>query len=232
MSGQRTPPAIAADANQALGVAGHSDMVWGHASVRDPDGRGVWMKAAGYAFEEVTEDRVVLVSSRGEVLDGRGERHLEYPIHTELMAARPDVNAVVHTHAQAAVAFASLGVPLRAISHDAISFLDPDVPRFNDTGNLITTEDQGKALAACLGDAAGLLIPNHGLVTVGDTPAVAVMLAVLLARACDTQLRAIAANGPAEWSSDDEVREKRATITTPGFFTAGYAYLLRRAAGG
>jgi ribulose-5-phosphate 4-epimerase/fuculose-1-phosphate aldolase len=46
--------AEAVQANRALGASGQSDMVWGHASVRDPDGRGVWMKAAGWSFEELT----------------------------------------------------------------------------------------------------------------------------------------------------------------------------------
>ena len=54
--------AEAAQANRALGASGQSDMVWGHASVRDPEGRGAWMKAAGWSFEEMTPDRIVLVS--------------------------------------------------------------------------------------------------------------------------------------------------------------------------
>ena len=51
-----------AQANQALGASGQSDMVWGHASIRDPGGRGVWMKASGWSFGEVTTDRVALVT--------------------------------------------------------------------------------------------------------------------------------------------------------------------------
>lgn len=222
----------AAQANQALAVAGHADMVWGHASVRDPAGRGVWMKASGWAFEEITEHRVLLVSPDGEVLAGEGRRHLEYPIHTEIMAARPDVGAVVHSHATGAVAFASLDVPLRAVSHDAVSFLDPDVPRFTRTGDLITDAELGKALAQTLGDAAGLLIPSHGLVSVGETVAAAVMRAVLLNRACRTQLQAMQAGGPARWSDEVEVRAKRDSVANPGLLQSGYDYLLRRAQAG
>lgn len=222
----------AAQANQALGIAGHSDMVWGHASVRDPDGRGAWMKAAGFAFEEITEDRVVLVSSGGEVLAGQEKKHLEYPIHTQIMAARPDVTSVVHSHAAGAVAFASLDVPLRAISHDAVSFLDPDVPRFTRTGNLITTAELGDALADSLGGAAGVLIPSHGLVTVGETPGIAVMRAILLNRACATQLQALSAGGPARWSDQEEVRAKRELVASPALLESGYRYLLRRVAEG
>ncbi|MQA13266.1 MAG: class II aldolase/adducin family protein [Pseudonocardiaceae bacterium] len=222
----------AAQANQALGVAGHADMVWGHASVRDPAGRGVWMKASGWAFEEITEQRVLLVSPDGDVLAGEGRRHIEYPIHTEIMAARPDVGAVVHSHANGAVAFASLDVPLRAVSHDAVSFLDPDVPRFTRTGDLITDAELGMALAQTLGDAAGLLIPSHGLVTVGETVAAAVMRAVLLNRACRTQLQAMQAGGPARWSDEHEVVDKRSSVANAGLLQSGYDYLVRRATAG
>src|ERR1700749_4534335 len=89
---------LAATGNRALAAAGLSDLVWGHASVRDPEGRGVWMKAAGWAFEEIDSGKVVLVDSAGSVLAGQGRRHLEFSIHTEIMAARSDVGCVVHTH--------------------------------------------------------------------------------------------------------------------------------------
>ncbi|TQM11018.1 class II aldolase/adducin family protein [Pseudonocardia kunmingensis] len=232
MAEHESPARQAAEANQALAVAGHADMVWGHATVRDPEGRGVWMKAAGWAFEEVTDERVLLVSPDGDVLAGEGNRHFEYPIHTEIMAARPDVGAVVHSHATGAVAFASLDVPLRAVSHDAVSFLDPDVPRFTLTSNLITDAKLGAALAEALGDAAGVLIPGHGLVTVGENAAAAVMRAVLLNRACHTQLQAIQAGGPAVWTCEEEARAKRETVVTPAFLAAGYDYLVRRARAG
>src|ERR1700689_4532240 len=172
-----------AQANRALGAAGQSDMVWGHASIRDPEGRGVWMKAAGWSFEEVTSDRVVLVTSAGEVLAGRGPRHIKSPTHTEVINARPDVNSVVHTHAPAAVAFAALDEPLLAISHDGVEFAEPPVARFTQTGGLIKSAELGQALAKTIGAGVGCLIPRHGLVTVGPDAATAVMRAVLLARA-------------------------------------------------
>jgi L-ribulose-5-phosphate 4-epimerase len=215
--------------NNALAVAGQSDLVWGHASVRDPQGRGAWMKASGWGFEEVTADRVVLVAPDGEVLAGTEARHIEYPIHLEVMAARSDVGSVVHTHAPAASAFASLGVPLRAISHDGVEFALPDVPRYTRTGALIRTSDLGKALADALGDAPGCLIPQHGLVTVGSDIASAVMRAMLLDRACAVQLRAMSAGGPALWSGDEELRRKRSEIWSPESFRSGYQYLLRKA---
>lgn len=219
-----------AQAYSALGFAGQRDMVWGHISARDPQGRGVWMKAASWGFEEVTPERVVLVSPGGEVLSGVGRRHLEFPIHTKIMEARPDVGAVIHSHAPAASVFASLEVPLRAISHDAVPFLSPDIPRYTYTGNLVRDDDTGARLAETLGDAAGALMPAHGFVVVGDSLAVAVIRAILLERACRNHLQALAAGGPGRWSDDAEVAAKRELVWPLTQYETGYDYLLRQAA--
>lgn len=216
-------------AHHALAAAGQGDLVWGHAALRDPAGRGVWTKASGWGFEEITRDRVVLVSPQGDVLDGTGKRHIEYPIHTEILRARPDVGCVVHTHPRAATAFAALGVPLRALDHDGVLFSEPDVPRFSGTGGLIRSAGLGEAVAGALADARALLLPRHGLVAVGATVAEAVMHAVLLDRACRTQLAAMAAGELRGWSDAAECAAKRAECWNPTQIEAGWQYLLRTA---
>ena len=157
---------LAATGNRALAAAGQSDMVWGHASVRDPEGRGVWMKCSGWGFEEVDEQKIVLVTPEGKVLHGSGRRHIEYPIHTEIMARRGDVGAVVHSHSDAANAFSALDVPIRPLNHAGSLFSYPDVPRFTLTGGLISTRELGQALADALGAAPACLMPQHGIVAV------------------------------------------------------------------
>jgi L-ribulose-5-phosphate 4-epimerase len=216
-------------ASRALAAAGLSDMVWGHAAIRDPGRQGVWMKAAGWGFEEVDAGRVLLVSPGGEVLSGSGGRHIEYPIHVEIMRRRPDVGCTVHTHAPALSAFACLDTPLLPISHDGVLFCDPPVPRFSRTGALIATAELGAALAETLGEAPACLMPSHGAVTAGPDAATAVMHAVLLERACRTQLMALAAGDPKIWSDPAEAALKREQIWNPGQLRAGWQYLLRTA---
>jgi L-fuculose-phosphate aldolase len=216
-------------ASAALAVAGLSDLVWGHASVRDQLGRGVWMKASGWGFEEIDEDKVILVGPDGAVLSGDGRRHLEYPIHTEIMAARPDAGCVVHTHAPAVTAFASLQRDLHPISHDAVPFTYPQLPRFSETGALIATAELGRSLACELGDAVAIFMPNHGAVTVGADPAAPVMYAVLLERACRTELLAAGSGGPRHWSDEAETRFKREQAWNRTQLEAGWRYLLRKA---
>lgn len=221
------PIAEVVAASAALALQGLTDMVWGHASVRDPGGDGVWMKASGWGFDEVDADRVVLVTPAGDVAGGNGSRHLEYPIHTEIMSARPEVNCVVHTHAPTLAAFASLDTELRPISHDGVIF-ESGLPRFTLTGALIASRDLGRALASALGDAPAILMPNHGAAVAGPDTATAVMYAVLLERACRTQLMAMAAGGPVVWSDPAEASFKREQVWDPRQINAGYQYLLRK----
>ncbi len=212
---------------RVLGAAEQSDLIWGHVSARDPQGRGVWMKASGLGFEEVEPDDVLLVSWRGEVLDGDGRRHVEYPIHTEIMRTRPDVGAVVHTHSPAAVALGALGVPLRPISHEANLFVPPDVPRYTRTGDLVLTSELGQAVAATLGQQTAVLLVNHGVVVTGPDVQSATVATVLLDRACRIQLTAMAAGGWASWSSPEESAAKREHCYPPALLEGAWDYLVR-----
>lgn len=211
-----------------LALEDQGDFVWGHVSVRDPEGRGVWMKASTHGFEEVGPEQVILVSWDGEVLAGDGRRHIEFPIHTELLRARDDLQAVVHTHAPWSVAFASTEQPLRPISHEATLFVPPEVARFTQTGDLITSRALGADLAAAVGDRNAAFMVNHGIVTCGVDVPTAVMTAVLLERACRTNIRAVAGGGPKRWSSDEEALSKREHCWPPQLLRQAWDYLARR----
>ena len=43
-------------ASRILAAHGHDDLIWGHASCRDPDGRGAWLKSATWGLAEVTAE--------------------------------------------------------------------------------------------------------------------------------------------------------------------------------
>ncbi|MFE4519175.1 class II aldolase/adducin family protein [Kitasatospora sp. NPDC056783] len=224
------PVDLVVSGSRVLAAAGQGDMVWGHLAVRDPRGRGVWMKATGWGLEEVTPDRVLLVSWTGQPLEGNGRVHLEHHIHTGIMRARPDVRVSVHTHSPTVNAFSALDEPLCALSHDAVVFAEHGLPRFTATDNLVRTPELGRALAADLGDARACLMPGHGLAAVGRDAAHAVMYAILLERACRTQLTARAAGEIRHRTGHRECLEKDAVAWAPGQIDAGWRYWRRRAA--
>lgn len=219
---------LVATASQVLGAAGHSDLVWGHISARDPDNRGAWIKQSGWGMDEVSSDRVHLVGYDGSVLEGGGPRHKEYPIHTETLLARPDVHAVVHTHSRAALALAASGQPLLPVSHEACFFVPPAVPRFTRTADLIVTPELGSALAAELGDSTAMFLVNHGIVCVGPDVPSAVVAAILLDRACSQQLLTLRAGPPERWSDDAEALAKRSNVYGGAAIVQVWDYLVRR----
>jgi ribulose-5-phosphate 4-epimerase/fuculose-1-phosphate aldolase len=205
---------------RVLGEAGQGDLIWGHVSARDPEGRGVWMKASGLGFEEVRPADVVLVSWDGEVLAGDGRRHAEYPIHTEVMRRRDDVGSVIHTHSPAAVALGALGVPLRPISHEANLFVPDDLARF--------TAGLGEQVAEALGNRNACLLVNHGIVVAATDVPTATVTAYLLDRACQMQLSAMAAGELARWSPPEESLAKREHCYSDAMLGGAWDYLVRR----
>ena len=221
------PRELVATASRILANSGHNDLVWGHASARDEQGRGTWLKAAGWGLEEITPERVHLVTADGAVIEGDGVRHREYPIHTEVMAARPDVGGVVHVHSPYSIALAASGVTLLPVSHAANFFTPHGVPRFTDTADLILTPELGKALAAQLGSAHAIFLVNHGIVTVGADVREATVAAVLLEMACHQQMLTNGFPGWPTWSDDRESRSKREHIYGGDAVVSVWDYLQR-----
>jgi L-ribulose-5-phosphate 4-epimerase len=219
---------LVATASRILGHAGNGDLIWGHAAARDPDGRGVWMKQSTWGLEEVTADRVHLVNGDGLVVTGEGPRHSEYPIHTEIMAARADVGGVVHSHSRFAVALAASGQPLRPVSHEGTFFCPPGVPRFTKTADLIRNPELGQQVVEALGSAPALFLVNHGIVCVGPDLQTATVTAILLDRACEQQLLTHTAGGWPTWSDGPESLNKRSHIYPDLAMRQVWDYLVRQ----
>lgn len=218
-------------AGRVLAATGHEDYVWGHVSVRDPEGRGVWMKGSGLGLGEARAEDVVLVGWDGEVLEGERRRHLEYPIHTEMMRRHGSVHSVVHSHPVHAVAFGLTDLSLQPLSQAAGMFLD-GVPRFRDTAGLIDTPELGAAIAARLTGPGAVLLDNHGIVAAGRSIPHAVLMAISLDRACHEQLLAAGAGGAAPRLDRSAARAAYDHVDQDRYVTASWDYLVRQATGG
>lgn len=201
-----------ARAHRILEMEGHGDMSMGHLSYRDPHGRGVWLKRGNLGLEEVTERDFILIDFDGSVLQGDGLRHLEWPLHTEIMLARPDVNVVAHTHPFYATIFGATSARLGPYSNEGVWFEEHGVPRFVLTSNLVDTPELGKALAQELGAADAVLLRNHGVAFVGSGVKEATLAGIFLEKAARVQLQLAASNLPYEEPDATEIHEKRLTI--------------------
>jgi L-ribulose-5-phosphate 4-epimerase len=215
-------------AGRVLVDEGQGDYVWGHISARLPNDPGRFlMKPGCIGIEEMTEDNIITVDIEGEKVLGAWPRHNEVYIHSEILRARPDVNAVLHTHPEHVIAFSSLGKPLQAMSNDSVMFSE-GVPVFSETTDLITDQPRGKAVAKSLGSGKALILRNHGIVTAGKNIDEAVFLAIKLERACRIQLIAESAGGPRLFVKDEEIKAKRARVGRGDSHGNAFSYLVRR----
>jgi L-fuculose-phosphate aldolase len=183
-------------AHRILFVAGHSHLVYGHASARGTEGR-ILVKPRGLGLQEVTPGHIAEMDADGKQLSGPLRLHNEMPLHTEIYRVRSDVGAIVHTHPPASVGLTLLG--RSAITGG--TFTQDDLPFTRDgigwypAAELVQEATQGRALARALGARRAVVLANHGVVTVGATIVEATMRAVLLEAGLRSRAQALTMSG-------------------------------------
>ncbi|MFO1325195.1 MAG: class II aldolase/adducin family protein [Burkholderiales bacterium] len=190
---------------------------FGHVSARHPDHADRFLLARSVAPELVAADDIMTFDLAANAQDGDTRTpYLERFIHGEIYAKRPDVQAVVHSHAAAVVPFAASSVPLRPVYHMS-SFLRTGAPvfeireRFGMTDMLVRNNAQGAALAESLGAGNVVLMRGHGFCAVGESIPVAVFRAYYTQSNADLQQRAIALGGTVTYLDDVEAVQSDAT---------------------
>ena len=130
----------------------------------------------------MTPDDLCLVDLDGNQLAGKRKRTSEILLHLEILAARPDVQGVVHCHAPHATAFAVTGraVP-RAVMPEAELFLGevPTAP-YETPG----TEAFAKTILPYVHQTNACLLANHGVVCYADSLEQAYSLTEILDAYC------------------------------------------------
>lgn len=146
---------------------------FGHVSARHDNSPGHFLLARNLAPGLVRRDDVMVFDLDGAALDGAGRRvYLERFIHGEIYRARPDVQAIVHSHSPSVIPFGVTQYPLRPVFH-AGGFLGAGAAQFEirevaaDTDMLISTGALGAALARALGSRSAVLMRGHGSTVVG-----------------------------------------------------------------
>jgi ribulose-5-phosphate 4-epimerase/fuculose-1-phosphate aldolase len=205
--GSQALQAVAHDlvaANRILAGLGVLDG-FGHVSARHPERPGHYLLSRACAPEAVALDDLMTFDFDSHPADG-DERtpYLERFIHGQIYAQRPDVRAVVHSHAPAVVPFAASTVALAPIYHMS-SFLGRSVPvfemreQFGMTDLLVRNNRQAAALASTIAQAAVVLMRGHGFCAVGRDVAEAVFRAHYAQQNADLQQRAIALGGGVDY---------------------------------
>src|SRR4051795_837556 len=184
-----------------------------------------WTLQFGYGFDEATPERMVLVDDDLQPLSG-GRPNPGVRFHVWIYGKRPDVKAIIHTHAPHASALAATGQPLKTIHMD--SAMLHGTAHLEEWPGVPVADDEGRIISGALGSAKTILLANHGLLTAGASVEEATYLAVFFERAARMQLRAMAAGGFKE-VKPALAEEARAFLLQPSIVRGTFAYWLRRA---
>ncbi|HEU4997921.1 MAG TPA: class II aldolase/adducin family protein [Lapillicoccus sp.] len=195
--------ALVAQACRVLVARGLTDGLLGHVSLRVDDER-LLVRCRGPEEEGLAgtrPDDVRLVGldgsegGPGELDGGYGPPH-ELPLHSEILRARPDVNAVVHAHPTAVVALDLVGERVRpvvgALDIPGALLAAGGVPVY-ERSVLVRDGGLGREVATAMGDRPVVVLRGHGLASAAASIAQAVLQAVsvdLLARLSLDVLRA------------------------------------------
>src|SRR5687767_13332881 len=186
-----------AAAFRLFGRFGFDEGVAGHITVRDPERLDhFWVNPFGLNFKLISVSDLILVNHQGEVVEGDWPVNIAaFAIHSQIHAARPDVQAAAHTHSKAGRAWSTLGRLLDPITQDACAFFE-DHALFDDYTGVVVDTEEGKRIAHALGDHKAAILRNHGLLTVGHTVDEAAWLFITMERTAEVQLLAEAAGTP------------------------------------
>ncbi len=167
----------------------------GHISARDPQrAHSVWVGGSGVPVGDANVRDHGLVGPQGTVVDANGNDPPEinitaYNIHWPIHEARPDVACAVHTHTAYGTPWSANAEPFRQIVQEATAFHGCHSVYDGDDVNVQST-DGGKRIAAALGDGRGVILRNHGLLTVGASVDEAVGWFIMMERVAEVHVKA------------------------------------------
>ena len=175
---------------------------FGHVSARHPTNPQRFLLSHALAPALVRVEDIMEYDLDGNAVDPKGRTSfLERFIHSEIYRARPDVTAIIHSHAPAVIAFGTTQTPLRPITLVA-AFLPQRVPVFEIrrfagmTNMLVSNPPLGRALAETLGANSVALMRGHGMVVAASSLSLAVYRAVYTMVDAKLETDAISLGGP------------------------------------
>ncbi len=139
----------------------------GNVSARDGDAMLVTPSSIPPA--DLTPEMIARMPFDGAYGDWEGplKPSTEWRFHLDLMRARPDLGAVVHTHAPFSTILAIARKPIPAVHYMMAAFGGPEI-RVADYARYGTAELSAHVVTAMEG-RAGCLMANHGMLTAGTT---------------------------------------------------------------
>lgn len=167
----------------------------GNVSARIAGEDAIAITPTSVCYDVMTEDQVVVVSlGSGLLVETTLRPSGELPTHLAVYRHRPDVGAIVHTHAPCVTALSVLRKPLPPVIDEMTVYFGGtvEVAGYAFTG----TDDLGANVVAALGDRAGVLLSNHGNLCVGRDLAEALHVALTMEATARVYLDSLRSGDP------------------------------------
>ena len=191
-----------------LDLYGMSEMSANHVSTRVPDEENTFLiNPHGLLYEQMHASCFIKLDLGGKVVFNPTEYDINkagYVVHSCIHAARHDVDCVIHTHTIAGMAVSAMECGLLPIAQTSMRFAR--VAYHDYEGVALKLEEQ-KRLVRDLGQHEGMVLRNHGLLTVGASIAEAFNSMFRLERACQVQVAALSCNTKLKLPPQDIVDE-------------------------
>jgi len=150
----------------------------GNVSARSGDAMLITPSAIPYTALAPEMIAVMPLDGDDGAWDGPLKPSSEWRFHRDLMRARPEIGAVVHTHAEFSTILAIARKPIPAIHYMMAAFGGMEIPCCDYA--CYGTAALSQAILAAMGARNGCLMANHGMLTVGADLTRATWLAVEL----------------------------------------------------
>ncbi len=157
-------------------------------------GEGLLITPTGMGADDIAPEDLVWLGFDG-TRRGRLKPSSEWHFHQALYRARPELHAIVHTHATFATALACLRRELPAF-HYMVAVAGGDSVRCAPY-RLFGTEALSDAVVEAMHERKACLLATHGMVSAGATLREAMKVMTEIESLCQTYLAALAVGEPA-----------------------------------
>jgi L-fuculose-phosphate aldolase len=226
---QRSLQETLAYACRILAMTGQEAGLAGQISARSSRDNAYWTLRFGLGFDEATADDFIEVDQDLTTVSGQGMANPATRFHLWVYRARPDVQAIVHTHAPWASTLAAARQELVVIQMDMTPFHD-DCAFLGDWPGVPIADQEGVLISEALGRKRSILLAHHGYLTAGHSVEEAAYLSVYLERAARMQIRAQAL-GPLRPVAPALAQEAHDYLLQPSIVKATFDYWCRQTHG-
>ena len=165
----------------------------GHMSCRVPGSPNILINSGKSVRSNLSAADIIEIDLDGKPVGHEVVPPMEFHLHSAIYRARPDVNAVAHTHPLWSTLFSSAGEPVQPVTMQA-AVMGP-VQTFAKTAS-INNPELAAELAQALGPHRVIMLKSHGAVSVGANIVESFVFAIYLEETAKRQYLARAIGTP------------------------------------